>query len=236
MKYAVWKKAAVFLLAACMVLAFGGTAAFAEGETGNVAQVNGTQYATLDEVLAAAQNLAAQGQPVEIKLLQPIVLPDGKHIEVPAGMQVTLDFNGCILSKQDAGNDAPIENFGTMRIVDSKGGGGISGANRCINNYGEMVIESGRYTTTDTSGGTAVQNKAPDAVMTIENCDVEASVFAFANAGTATINGGKFKNSSCSACTPNWAYTVKSTGTLYFNGGQVDGVQGALAVRQDTRK
>ena len=50
MKYAVWKKAAVFLLAACMVLAFGGTAAFAEGETGNVAQVNGTQYATLDEV------------------------------------------------------------------------------------------------------------------------------------------------------------------------------------------
>ncbi len=230
MKYAVWKKAAVFLLAACMVLAFGGTAAFAEGETGNVAQVNGTQYATLDEVLAAAQNLAAQGQPVEIKLLQPIVLPDGKHIEVPAGMQVTLDFNGCILSKQDAGNDAPIENFGTMRIVDSKGGGGISGANRCINNYGEMVIESGRYTTTDTSGGTAVQNKAPDAVMTIENCDVEASVFAFANAGTATINGGKFKNSSCSACTPNWAYTVKSTGTLYFNGGQVDGVQGALAV------
>ena len=32
MKYAVWKKAAVFLLAACMVLAFGGTAAFAEGE------------------------------------------------------------------------------------------------------------------------------------------------------------------------------------------------------------
>lgn len=230
MKHAVWKKTIVFLLAACMVLTLAGTATFAQADPGDIAEVNGTPYATLDEVLAAVQTVAQQGQSVLIKLLQNVQIPSGKHIEVAAGMQVTLDFNGCILSKPDESNDAPIENHGTMQIVDTKGGGGISGGNRCINNYGNMVIDAGRYTTSIGTGGTAIQNKATDAVMTINDCDVDASVFAFANAGTATINGGKFKNTSCSSCTPNWAYTAKSTGTLYFNNGQVDGVQGALAI------
>lgn len=230
MKHAVWKKTIVFLLAACMVLTLGGVATFVQAEPGDIAEVNGTPYATLDEVLAAVQTVAQQGQSVLIKLLQNVQIPSGKHIEVAAGMQVTLDFNGCTLSKTDESNDAPIENHGTMQIVDTKGGGGISGGNRCINNYGNMVIDAGRYTTSIGTGGTAIQNKATDAVMTINDCDVDASVFAFANAGTATINGGKFKNTSCSSCTPNWAYTAKSTGTLYFNNGQVDGVQGALAI------
>lgn len=231
MKHAVWKKTIVFLLAACMVLTLGGVATFVQAEPGDIAEVNGTPYATLDEVLAAVQTVAQQGQSVLIKLLQNVQIPSGKHIEVAAGMQVTLDFNGCILSKPDESNDAPIENYGTMQIVDTKGGGGISGGNRCINNYGNMVIDAGRYTTVSTNGGTAIQNKATNAVMTINDCDVNASFFAFANAGTATINGGKFKNTSCSSCTThNWAYTAKSTGTLYFNNGQVDGVQGALAI------
>lgn len=230
MKHAVWKKTIVFLLAACMVLTLAGTATFAQADPGDIAEVNGTPYATLDEVLAAVQTVAQQGQSVLIKLLQNVQIPSGKHIEVAAGMQVTLDFNGCILSKPDESNNAPIENYGTMQIVDTKGGGGISGGNRCINNYGNMVIDAGRYTTSIGTGGTAIQNKATNAVMTINDCDVNASVFAFANAGTATINGGKFKNTSCSSCTRNWAYTAKSTGTLYFNNGQVDGVQGALAI------
>lgn len=231
MKHAVWKKTIVFLLAACMVLTLAGTATFAQADPGDIAEVNGTPYATLDEVLAAVQTVAQQGQSVLIKLLQNVQIPSGKHIEVAAGMQVTLDFNGCILSKPDESNNAPIENYGTMQIVDTKGGGGISGGNRCINNYGNMVIDAGRYTTVSTNGGTAIQNKATNAVMTINDCDVNASFFAFANAGTATINGGKFKNTSCSSCTThNWAYTAKSTGTLYFNNGQVDGVQGALAI------
>lgn len=229
MKHAVWKKTIVFLLAACMVLTLAGTATFAQAEPGNIAEVNGTPCATLDDALAAVQTAAQQG-PVTIKLLENVQIPNGQHIEVAAGMQVTLDFNGCTLSKTDESNNAPIENYGTMQIVDQKGGGGISGGNRCINNYGNMVIDAGRYTTSIGTGGTAIQNKATDAVMTINDCDVDASVFAFANAGTATINGGKFKNTSCSSCTPNWAYTAKSTGTLYFNNGQVDGVQGALAI------
>lgn len=229
MKHAVWKKTIVFLLAACMVLTLAGTATFAQAEPGDIAEVNGTLCATLDDALAAVQTAAQQG-PVTIKLLENVQIPNGQHIEVAAGMQVTLDFNGCTLSKTDESNNAPIENYGTMQIVDQKGGGGISGGNRCINNYGNMVIDAGRYTTSIGTGGTAIQNKATDAVMTINDCDVDASVFAFANAGTATINGGKFKNTSCSSCTPNWAYTAKSTGTLYFNNGQVDGVQGALAI------
>ncbi len=229
MKHAVWKKTIVFLLAACMVLTLGGVATFVQAEPGDIAEVNGTPYATLDDALAAVQTAAQQG-PVTIKLLENVQIPNGQHIEVAAGMQVTLDFNGCILSKTDESNDAPIENHGTMQIVDTKGGGGIDGGNRCINNYGNMVIDAGRYTTFIGTGGTAIQNKATDAVMTINDCDVDASVFAFANAGTATINGGTFKNTSCSSCTPNWAYTAKSTGTLYFNNGQVDGVQGALAI------
>lgn len=203
MKHAVWKKTIVFLLAACMVLTLGGVATFVQAEPGDIAEVNGTPYATLDEVLAAVQTVAQQGQSVLIKLLQNVQIPSGKHIEVAAGMQVTLDFNGCTLSKTDESNNAPIENYGTMQIVDQKGGGGISGGNRCINNYGNMVIDAGRYTTVSTNGGTAIQNKATNAVMTINDCDVNASFFAFANAGTATINGGKFKNTSCSSCTRN---------------------------------
>ena len=121
------EKTIVFLLAACMVLTLGGVATFVQAEPGDIAEVNGTPYATLDEVLAAVQTVAQQGQSVLIKLLQNVQIPSGKHIEVAAGMQVTLDFNGCTLSKTDESNDAPIENYGTMQIVDTKGGGGISG-------------------------------------------------------------------------------------------------------------
>ena len=96
MKHAVWKKTIVFLLAACMVLTLAGTATFAQAEPGDIAEVNGTPCATLDDALAAVQTAAQQG-PVTIKLLENVQIPNGQHIEVAAGMQVTLAFNGCNL-------------------------------------------------------------------------------------------------------------------------------------------
>ena len=196
--------------------------------------VAATQYTVSESEGAADFFNALQGATNATVTLLSDVSVTGAYIPVQEGQTITLDFNGHILSKADNSMYAPIENYGTMTIVDTSGeqAGGISGENRCVNNYGSMEIDAGRYTTTNTAGGTAIQNKTEDAVMTINDCEVNAGFYAFYNAGNATIEGGKFANKSCSACTPgSWAYTVVSEGTLYFNNGQVDGVQGAVAIK-----
>ena len=169
-----------------------------------------------------------------MKLEADFQLPAAKHLEVSEGQNVELDFNGHKIIKSDNSSNAPIENYGVMTLNDTSEAklGGISGENRCINNYNQMTIETGYYSTSNTTGGTAIQNKISDAVMVINDCQVTAGVFAFYNAGIATINDGTFENyGSCSSCNPNgWAYTAKSTGTLYVNGGNIHGVQGALAI------
>lgn len=160
-------------------------------------------------------------------------IPAGQHIEVADGQTVTVDFNGHRFIKEDNAANAPIENYGILTLTDTTADrlGGISGENRCVNNYNDLTILGGTYTTTSTSGGTAIRNCNAESVLLVEDCTVSAGFYAVYNYGTATINGGKFENHSCSTChRPNFAYTFSSEGTLYVHGGEIHGVQGALSI------
>lgn len=228
------KRLLAILLSTCMLLSLLPVTALAAGDAIVEMSADGTevkQY-TASEVTSFFSDLQ-DATTADVKMLNSFSI-DSQYIPVKEGQNVTLDFNGCTLSKSDNSTYAPIENYGTMILKDTStaANGGISGENRCVNNYGTMTIEGGKYSTTNTQGGTAIQNKIESAVMTINDCTVTAGVFAFYNAGTATINGGKFENyGSCSSCNPNgWAYTAKSVGTLYVNGGEIHGVQGALGL------
>ncbi len=227
------KRLLAILMTLCMIITLLPVTALADGDIVEMS-INGgaaKRYAA-SEVEGFFSDLQA-ATTADVKMLSSFAIGE-RHIPIKEGQTVSLDFNGCTLSKADNSTYAPIENYGTMTLLDTSEAknGGIAGENRCVNNYGTMTIDGGKYSTSNTLGGTAIQNKAETAIMTINDCVVTAGVFAFYNAGTATINGGKFENyGSCSSCNPNgWAYTAKSVGTLYVNGGEIHGVQGALGI------
>ena len=227
------KRLLAILMTLCMIITLLPVTALAAGDIVEMS-INGgaaKRYAA-SEVEGFFSDLQA-ATTADVKMLSSFAIGE-RHIPIKEGQTVSLDFNGCTLSKADNSTYAPIENYGTMTLLDTSEAknGGIAGENRCVNNYGTMTIDGGKYSTSNTLGGTAIQNKAETAIMTINDCVVTAGVFAFYNAGTATINGGKFENyGSCSSCNPNgWAYTAKSVGTLYVNGGEIHGVQGALGI------
>ena len=168
---------------------------------------------------------------VYLQAVENITLPEDTHISFPEGFTIVLDFNGYTLTKTDNSTSAPIENYANLSIQDTSasGSGGISGGNRCINNYGTMQIYGGNFSTTSHAGGTAIRNSTADSVMTIYDCTVNAAFYAIYNYGTMTVENGTFTSSSCNH-TGNWAYCFSSEGKLYFKNGSVTGVQGALSI------
>lgn len=259
MKYAVWKKAAVFLLAACMVLAFGGAAAFAEGEAGNVAQVNGTQYATL----AQAVNAAPDGVETTVVLLDDIVMKTEDIVTVPAGKNILLDMKGHSITVESSFEGRPFVNYGTLTVtgegtVDSSAGTLGYGS---IDNYGVLCLKNGAYRGNLQAAGSNIWNRAGGTATfeggTYTGCGTEIATQegsttyikggyyespwypAVENRGDMTISGGEFRNTSCSSCSDKWGYTVRSgesssTAYLRFENGKVVGVQGGLAIAGGT--
>ncbi len=214
-----------------------------------IARIGSTEYGSLDTLLAA---IPSDGTPTTITIL--VDLPTGStYITLPQGYNVTIDFNGHVITSTLSGAYAPIENYGTLTLVDTSAGktGGIAGVNRCVNNYGTLnvgtgtfdsgtktasnVVFGGNYTTTSHSGGTAIRGANASAVMNIWDCNVDAGMYAVYNYGTANVYGGTFNGTSCSKCTgSSYAYTFSSAGTLNFYNGAVSGVHGALSVVNGT--
>ena len=149
----------------------------------NVAEVNGTPYASLQDALVAAQNAAQNGETVNIKLLSDIAGTDNQYIDIPEGMTVILDLNGYALIGRNAG--AFIKNHGNLTVNDeSREESGriyttnIEGQGRCaVENYGTLIINSGTFGDKDTNKTNANDVQRGNAIR---------------NYGTATINGGNF--------------------------------------------
>lgn len=205
--------------AAAMLTALG-TAAGAEG---NVAEVNGTAYPTLQAAINAAENGA------EIDL----TADTAEDISIAADKNVVIDLNGCKITND---TDHTITNSGTLTVKDdSEGKTGVvdsaaDGKAAVYNASGaKAALESGKYERSETGAGSyytvenrgtmtiGTENSAPEiysaaegssnirnygesaenvAVMTITDAVVSGGMNAVKNDenGNLTINGGTFEN------------------------------------------
>ena len=205
-----------------------------------VAQIGDNKYETLQAAIAAAQD----GDTIE--LLKDFTLSN--YVNVPNGKTVKLDYKGYTITSTLSGSEAPIENFGTLTVVDTSAGktGGIAGVNRCINNYGTLNVGTGdfdastkttsnkvfggNYSTTNRQGGTAIRGVSEN-VMNFYDCVVNATNYAVVSNGTATVYGGTFNGDSCSVCSDSsYFYTFSSKGSLTIYDATITGVHGALGV------
>ena len=66
-----------------------------------------------------------------------ITVPDGVMLTVPAELNITLDLNGHKVEKPQ-GNGRILDNYGTMVINDSKGGGVVDAYRNAVGNFGPV--------------------------------------------------------------------------------------------------
>lgn len=202
--------------------------------TGAVANVNGTEYASLKEAFAQAPSGATV---VLVNSISGFTTND--IATVPEGKTLTLDMNGKSITVDGSFTGRPIVNNGTLTVT---GNGLIDssasefGGYGAINNFGMLTIENGTYRGNIVADGSAVYVRpGGEAVINGGTFWGRAAVY---NVGTLTVNGGTFETSSCNQTTDSngngknkhFAYCLLSGGTLYFNNGSVTGVQGALGI------
>lgn len=130
-----------------------------------VARIGTTEYGTLPEALAAVGN----NNPTTITLLKDITLSN--TVSIPSTKNITFNLNGHNID-YTGGN--VIENFGTVTVTDSAGGGSIDGGKLSGNTYIP-----------------AINNKS-GASFTLSSGTISSNVSqVFENNGTFYMNGGK---------------------------------------------
>ena len=213
-------------LSLCMVMSLVPTTVLAADETGSETRVN-----TVEEFKAA---VATSGTVV---LDEDLIFSTDDITAVPANVTLVLDMNGHSITVATNFTGRPIVNNGILTVT---GDGTIDstksefGGYGAIDNYGTLTIENGTYKGHVCADGAAVYNRE-GGTATINGGYFEGCR-AVNNAGMMTINNGIFYTTSCNLTEDSnknknhWSYCVGSTGTLYFYGGTVTGVQGGLAV------
>ena len=94
------------LLTLCLAFSLLPTAALADGEgtqTNDVAQIGETKYATLQEAVNAANDNT-------VKLLEDVT----EDINIPTGINATLDLNGKTLTNKTGEHTIIVENGATL--------------------------------------------------------------------------------------------------------------------------
>ena len=140
------RKILTLLLALAMVLTMLPMTALAA--EGNVAEVNGQGYSTLQSAINAVQTAGT------VKLLENVT----ESVTIPAGATITLDLNGKTLVNSAVAQDNTvpdgerkhtITNNGTLTIEDSVGGGvvdNVSHGRAAIYNNGTIAeIKGGKF-------------------------------------------------------------------------------------------
>ena len=225
------KKALATILALVMALSVT-TMAWAD----DVAKIDGTGYATLQEAVNAANN----GQ--TIVLQSDVVLT--ASLNVAAGKTVTLDLNSCKITA-DMNGPHMICNAGNLTITDSSANktgeiakiGAETNFGYVIENHGTMTLDRCKISSTSVESSaiengwyTASANTArTPCTMTIQNAEVvsvnaDGGLYTVKNDdyGVMVINGGVFTNDVAGAgAVLNW-------NDLTINGGTFTG---ASAVR-----
>ncbi len=157
-------------------------------------------------------------------------------ITIQEGQNIVLDMNGYSITVADDFSGRPLVNNGTLTMT---GNGTIDSSDSmygglgAINNYGTLTIENGTYKGHIYANGAALYNRA-GGTATINDGNFWGCA-AVNSDGVITVNGGTFETTSCNQTVDptgkkHWAYCFISSGTLYFNDGNVTGVQGGLAI------
>lgn len=191
----------------------------------------------LDQLKADIAAAPANGTETRVELTGNITdFKTDDIITIQEGQNIVLDMNGYSITVADDFSGRPLVNYGTLTMT---GNGTIDSSDSmygglgAINNYGTLTIENGTYKGHIYANGAALYNRA-GGTATINDGNFWGCA-AVNSDGVITVNGGTFETTSCNQTVDptgkkHWAYCFISSGTLYFNDGNVTGVQGGLAI------
>ena len=180
---------------------------------------------------------AMEGGNANIVLNSSFIVPNNVTITIPEGNEVILDLAGYTITYATTQN-VLITNNGTFTINDSDGQGTFDVGRGVLTNKGHAVINGGKYTSKIKEGnGTILLNNG--GTMIVNDCYIYDNWnYAIANsAGTTIINDCEIHSISMSDVEGyvSYAYAVKSAGGhMEVNGGEIYGIQGALAISGGT--
>ncbi len=212
------QKFLALLLAVALVLAMSSTALAA-----GVCKIGEDEYASLQAAVDAVQDDSTLNNSTII-----LTANTNENVTIPAGVEITLDLNGCTLNGGTASGKPALLNNGTVTIQDSRDGGtikredsGDGGGYYTILNEGTMTILSG--TVENNAGSTATWSGASlicngltnNATLTISGGIIsQANFIAVKNdeKGTLNITGGTI--SSNTQAVQNWCNATISGGNL----------------------
>ena len=191
----------------------------------------------LDQLKADIAAAPANGTETRVELTGNITdFKTDDIITIQEGQNIVLDMNGYSITVADDFSGRPLVNNGTLTMT---GNGTIDSSDSmygglgAINNYGTLTIENGTYKGHIYANGAALYNRA-GGTATINDGNFWGCA-AVNSDGVITVNGGTFETTSCNQTVDptgkkHWAYCFISSGTLYFNDGNVTGIQGGLAI------
>lgn len=116
------------------------------------------------------------------------------------------------------------------------GGGTLQGDNRIVDVNGELTVNDVNFVTSTKTKGSAIM-VCEGGEMIFESGNINAANTAVWVEGKATVNGGVIKSTNSSKDPEvgnGWAYAfrmMQPTADVVINGGEIEGIQGAIAVK-----
>ena len=180
-------------------------------------------------------------------------LKEGGEIEVPEDVELDLSTEG----KIDINNNTVLNVEGVVKtarqVNDANivvapeatltvtGGGTFSADNRIIDVNGTLIVEDANFETSTKTKGAAITVN-PNAKAEFNGGSITAANCAVWVEGEFVLNGGKLKSTNSSsdsevAAVSGWSYALRAiskTGNIIINGGEVEGVQGAVGAYAGT--
>ncbi len=215
------RKILTLLLALALVLTMLPMTALAA--EGNVAEVNGQGYSTLQAAINAVQTAGT------VKLLENVT----ESVTIPAGATITLDINGKTLVNSAVAQDNTvpdgerkhtITNNGTLTIEDSVGGGvvnNVSHGRAAIYNNGTIAeIKGGKFTRSvdNSTDATSAKGNSWYVVFNAESGSIEkisgGEFLAVGNFSSLFRNSGMIGEISGGTFTQNGFIAFKNEGTV----------------------
>ena len=185
--------------------------------------VRGIGIANLTDLQNALATLASEGGELTIVESADIDI-SALNAALKINHPTTITIDGTITSTNES---VQLRNNSELTI---QGNGTVSMARRVVENYGTLTVNGGTFSTSVNNGGTAFWNNSEDAVMTLNNVNVNASFFAVAGSGEININGGNISSTSSNKY-GSWAYCIRAQegATMVIKDATIKGVQGCIA-------
>lgn len=172
----------------------------------------------------------------------------GAEVKVPAGMNATLDLNGCTITADNSAS-GHLRVLGTLILKDSKGGGKIVASkdwNGDTAYTSALVYVSGENAKVTMESGTlyAVRNPGQYGVGVYKGADftmtggrIEAGYYAVCGDGNdadASLNSMIEIQGGELISTADYAVYLPHVGTANISGGKVNGAAGGVCIKRGT--